>query len=165
MMRMRKPGTIIPFVVFLIMVGSLVTNWIRVHAEDDGVAVVLNPTSLTFTAQAGGTAPPAKTVSVTSSVSTRWKGDSAEILVVIESPFQQSRRGILEQGIAIRDRYGSATGLPRRSHHLSPMKSGRSSAVVAKYRCGRRMCRMGYVVSAGAGVLRETIAQVRVYLR
>jgi len=28
-----------------------------------------------------------------------WKEDSAEILVVIESPFQQSRRGILEQGI------------------------------------------------------------------
>jgi hypothetical protein len=29
----------------------------------------------------------------------KWKEDSAEILVVIESPFQQSRRGILEQGI------------------------------------------------------------------
>ena len=29
----------------------------------------------------------------------KWKEDSAEILVVIESPFQQSRRGILEQGV------------------------------------------------------------------
>jgi hypothetical protein len=29
----------------------------------------------------------------------KWKEDSAEVLVVIESPFQQSRRGILEQGI------------------------------------------------------------------
>ena len=29
----------------------------------------------------------------------KWKEDSAEILVVVESPFQQSRRGILEQGI------------------------------------------------------------------
>ena len=29
----------------------------------------------------------------------KWKEDSADILVVIESPFQQSRRGILEQGI------------------------------------------------------------------
>src|SRR5262249_20479294 len=28
-----------------------------------------------------------------------WKEDSAEILVGIESPFQQSRRGILAQGI------------------------------------------------------------------
>ena len=29
----------------------------------------------------------------------KWKDDSAHILVVSESPFQQSRRGILEQGI------------------------------------------------------------------
>jgi hypothetical protein len=29
----------------------------------------------------------------------KWKDDAAEILVVIESPFQQSRRGILERGI------------------------------------------------------------------
>jgi hypothetical protein len=29
----------------------------------------------------------------------KWKDDSAQILVVSESPFQQSRRGILEQGI------------------------------------------------------------------
>lgn len=29
----------------------------------------------------------------------KWKGDSAQILVVSESLFQQSRRGILEQGI------------------------------------------------------------------
>jgi hypothetical protein len=29
----------------------------------------------------------------------RWKDESAEILVVSESPFQQSRRGLLEQGI------------------------------------------------------------------
>src|SRR5713226_4120028 len=29
----------------------------------------------------------------------KWKDDSADILVVSESPFQQSRRGILEQGI------------------------------------------------------------------
>jgi hypothetical protein len=27
----------------------------------------------------------------------KWKDDSAEILVVSESPFQQSRRGVLEQ--------------------------------------------------------------------
>ena len=29
----------------------------------------------------------------------KWKDDSGHILVVCESPFQQSRRGILEQGI------------------------------------------------------------------
>ena len=29
----------------------------------------------------------------------KWKDDSAHILVVCERPFQQSRRGILEQGI------------------------------------------------------------------
>jgi hypothetical protein len=29
----------------------------------------------------------------------KWKGDSAEVLVVCESPFQQSRRGVLEQSI------------------------------------------------------------------
>ena len=29
----------------------------------------------------------------------KWKDDSAHILAVSESPFQQSRRGILEQGI------------------------------------------------------------------
>jgi hypothetical protein len=29
----------------------------------------------------------------------KWKDDSAQVLVVSESPFQQSRRGILEQGI------------------------------------------------------------------
>ena len=29
----------------------------------------------------------------------KWKDDSAHILVVSESPFQQSRRGILEQGV------------------------------------------------------------------
>ena len=29
----------------------------------------------------------------------KWKDDSAQILVVSESPFKQSRRGILEQGI------------------------------------------------------------------
>ena len=29
----------------------------------------------------------------------KWKGDSAEVLVVTESPFQQSRRGVLEQSI------------------------------------------------------------------
>jgi hypothetical protein len=29
----------------------------------------------------------------------KWKDDSAEILVVTESPFQQSRRGVLEQSI------------------------------------------------------------------
>jgi hypothetical protein len=28
-----------------------------------------------------------------------WKDDSAEVLVVSERPFQQSRRGVLEQGI------------------------------------------------------------------
>jgi len=29
----------------------------------------------------------------------KWKEDSAEVLVVSESPFQQSRRGVLEQSI------------------------------------------------------------------
>jgi hypothetical protein len=29
----------------------------------------------------------------------KWKDDSAQILLVSESPFQQSRRGILQQGI------------------------------------------------------------------
>jgi hypothetical protein len=29
----------------------------------------------------------------------KWKDDSAEVLVVTESPFQQSRRGVLEQSI------------------------------------------------------------------
>ena len=29
----------------------------------------------------------------------KWKDDSAEILAVCESPFQQSRRGVLEQSI------------------------------------------------------------------
>ena len=29
----------------------------------------------------------------------KWKDDSAQILVVSESPFQQSRRGVLEQRI------------------------------------------------------------------
>ena len=29
----------------------------------------------------------------------KWKEDSAEVLVVTESPFQQSRRGVLEQSI------------------------------------------------------------------
>jgi hypothetical protein len=29
----------------------------------------------------------------------KWKDDSAHVLVVSESPFQQSRRGIVEQGI------------------------------------------------------------------
>jgi hypothetical protein len=29
----------------------------------------------------------------------KWKDDSAHVLVVCESPFQQSRRGIVEQGI------------------------------------------------------------------
>ena len=32
-------------------------------------------------------------------VLSKWKDDSAQILVVSESPFQQSRRGTLEQGI------------------------------------------------------------------
>jgi hypothetical protein len=29
----------------------------------------------------------------------KWKDDTTEILVVSESPFQQSRRGVLEQSI------------------------------------------------------------------
>ena len=29
----------------------------------------------------------------------KWKDDSSEVLVVSESPFQQSRRGVLEQGV------------------------------------------------------------------
>ena len=29
----------------------------------------------------------------------KWREDSAEVLVVSESPFQQSRRGVLEQSI------------------------------------------------------------------
>ena len=29
----------------------------------------------------------------------KWKEDSAEVLVVTESPFQQSRRGVLEQSL------------------------------------------------------------------
>lgn len=29
----------------------------------------------------------------------KWKEDSAEVLVICESPFQQSRRGVLEQSI------------------------------------------------------------------
>jgi hypothetical protein len=32
-------------------------------------------------------------------VLSKWKEDCANVLVVSESPFQQSRRGILEQGI------------------------------------------------------------------
>ena len=70
MRRMRKPGTIIPLGVFLIMLCSLVTDWIRVHAQNGGAAI-LSPTSLSFTAQTGGAAPPSKNVSVTSSISTK----------------------------------------------------------------------------------------------
>jgi len=71
MMGMRKSGTIILPAVSLIMLCSLVINRIRVHAEDGGAAVVLNPASLTFVAQVGGAPPPAQIISVKSSVSTQ----------------------------------------------------------------------------------------------
>ncbi len=56
-----------------------------------------------------------------------WKEDSAEILVVIESPFQQSRRGILEQGI---DR---ALGGPQgqvSEASIDPTKKGKKAGTV-----------------------------------
>jgi hypothetical protein len=56
----------------------------------------------------------------------KWKEDSAEVLVVIESPFQQSRRGILEQGI------DWALGLQGQVSEASidPTKKGRKSGTV-----------------------------------
>lgn len=56
----------------------------------------------------------------------KWKDDSAEILVVIESPFQQSRRGILEEGI------DWALGLQGQVSEASidPTKKGKKSGTV-----------------------------------
>jgi len=56
----------------------------------------------------------------------KWKEDSAEILVVIESPFQQSRRGILEQGI------DWALGLQSQMSEasLDPIKKGKKASTV-----------------------------------
>ncbi len=56
----------------------------------------------------------------------KWKEDSAEILVVIESPFQQSRRGILEQGI------DWALGLQGQMSEASidPIKKGKKAGIV-----------------------------------
>jgi len=56
----------------------------------------------------------------------KWKEDSAEILVVIESPFQQSRRGILEQGI------DWALGLQGQMSEASidPIKKGKKAGTV-----------------------------------
>ena len=56
----------------------------------------------------------------------KWKEDSAEILVVIESPFQQSRRGILEQGI------DWALGLQGQVSEASidPIKKGKKAGTV-----------------------------------
>ena len=41
----------------------------------------------------------------------KWEEDSAEVLIVSESPFQQSRRGVLEQSIDWT--LGSKTRSPR----------------------------------------------------
>ena len=56
----------------------------------------------------------------------KWKEDSAEVLVVTESPFQQSRRGVLEQSIdwglgPVRQRVG---GLNRDQHERKGKKAG-----------------------------------------
>jgi hypothetical protein len=57
----------------------------------------------------------------------KWKEDSAEILVVIESPFQQSRRGVLEQSI------DWALGLQGQVSEVSidPTKKGKKAGTVA----------------------------------
>jgi hypothetical protein len=56
----------------------------------------------------------------------KWKEDSAEILVVIESPFQQSRRGVLEQSI------DWALGLQGQMSEasLDPIKKGKKAGTV-----------------------------------
>jgi hypothetical protein len=56
----------------------------------------------------------------------KWKEDSAEILVVIESPFQQSRRGVLEQSI------DWALGLQGQMSEASidPIKKGKKAGTV-----------------------------------
>ena len=56
----------------------------------------------------------------------KWKEDSAEILVVIESPFQQSRRGVLEQSI------DWALGLQGQMSvaSIDPIKKGKKAGTV-----------------------------------
>ena len=56
----------------------------------------------------------------------KWKEDSAEILVVIESPFQQSRRGILEQGVDWALRLQGQVS----EASIDPTKKGKKAAMV-----------------------------------
>jgi hypothetical protein len=55
----------------------------------------------------------------------KWKDDSAHVLVVSESPFQQSRRGIVEQGID----WVPCRGKCRRSQ-LIPIRKGKKARTV-----------------------------------
>jgi len=56
----------------------------------------------------------------------KWKEDSADALVVIESPLQQSRRGILEQGLI--GPWGCKARCPEFS--IDPTKKGKNARTV-----------------------------------
>jgi hypothetical protein len=70
----------------------------------------------------------------------KWKDDSAEVLVVTESPFQQSRRGVLEQSI------DWALGLQGRVAEVSiepNMKGKKAGAVVLEAPAGNLSLSIG----------------------
>jgi hypothetical protein len=70
----------------------------------------------------------------------KWKDDSAEVLVVTESPFQQSRRGVLEQSI------DWALGLQGRVAGVSiepNMKGKKAGAVVLEAPAGNLSLSIG----------------------
>ena len=70
----------------------------------------------------------------------KWKEDSAEVLVVTESPFQQSRRGVLEQSI------DWALGLQGRVAEVSiepNMKGKKAGAVVLEAPAGNLSLSIG----------------------
>ena len=70
----------------------------------------------------------------------KWKEDSAEVLVVTESPFQQSRRGVLEQSI------DWALGLQGRVSQVSielNMKGKKAATVVLEAPAGNLSLSIG----------------------
>jgi hypothetical protein len=70
----------------------------------------------------------------------KWKEDSAEVLVVTESPFQQSRRGVVEQSI------DWALGLQGRVSQVSielNMKGKKAGAVVLEAPAGNLSLSIG----------------------
>jgi len=71
----------------------------------------------------------------------KWKDDSAQILVVSESPFQQSRRGILEQ------RIDWAIGLQGKVSKVAlnhGKKGEKTGTVVLEGSCGHLSLSIGY---------------------